>query len=274
MQILRETIKRTITEEEMMRLKSVEPFATFRQDSKAINFGMIFGMSFKKFSMDTLEVKWSEEKIDKFIEDKKLQSRIDYMAEKYPLVDSKLWSYYSVSEFLRNQFFESYTGLMDRIKRNEAFAKEHGYIRSFHGAIRRVPMLTFCMGNSGRTRKDEDLREISNLINITSNTSIQTDEVVKVMTSMNIWCSDKNPLKDLGFCIASVHDSLDFWVQKDVAIKVCEEIKAICEKQEDWQKGVKLSVDITIVDLTQKGHFYKHGWSFKQFKKINMKSLT
>jgi hypothetical protein len=268
MEIIRETVTRTITEEEMLRLKDLEPFYTFRQDSKAINFGMIFGMSAKKFSSQTLEIKWSLEKISKFIEDHKLKDRIDYWAEKYPAIDSKLWSYYTVSEYLRNQFFNSYTGLMDRIKRNEAFGKLNGYIRSFHGGIRRVPMLTFCIGKNGKTRLNENLKEISNLINITSNTSIQTDEVVKVMTSINEWNSDNNPDIINAPTVGMVHDSADFWIIKDKALYLCTKIKDLFERTELWQKGIKLLVDMTIVDFTIKDNYYKHGMSFKKFKKL------
>ena len=61
------TVKTLITEDDFIKLKEVEPFASMRQDSKAINFGLLFGMGAPTYSRNSLETKWSVEKIEKFI---------------------------------------------------------------------------------------------------------------------------------------------------------------------------------------------------------------
>lgn len=257
MQIVKRTVHRRITEEEMIRLKSIEPFATYRQDSKPINFGFIFGMSYVKFSKSVLETNWKHERILAFIKEKGLYDDVEKMAEKYPLEPSEIWDYYSVSNYLRTQFFESYPGLMKRIRRNEAFAKENGYVRSFHGAIRRTPMLMLCMNEEEKVRPDENKKEYGNLVNITSNSTIQSDEVVTVMSSINKWIAEGD---DRALVHGTVHDSIDFYVEKQDAIPVLLRIKEIFEHEEAWQKGLKFPVDITVCDINA-GDYYKHGMS-------------
>lgn len=271
MEIIRRTLKRRLSEGEALRLKEKEPFATFRQDSKAINFGMIFGMSFKKFSQSTLETSWSYERVQAFVKDKNLYDQANRMAEKYPTIEPKLWEYYAVAFYIREQFFATYKGLMDRIKRNEAFAKEHGYIRSHHGAIRRLPMLALCMeevGGTTKMRPDEDLREIAGMINISSNTSIQSDEVITVMDSINKWIESCMGIE--GLIIGTVHDSVDFFVPKEGALEILAAIKSNFERDDEWQKGVKFLVDLMIVDLA-KGEYYKRGTKYKKFVEMQKK---
>lgn len=259
--------KRTITEEEFLRLKKIEPFATYRQDSKAINFGMLFGMSFKKFSMATLETAWNIDRVKDFIRDKHLEESVEVMKDRYPDVEEKLWSYYAVSKYIRDNFFDTYKGLMERIKRNEQLGKDLGYIRSHHGGIRRVPMLSLAIGEDGKYRKGENLKEISNLVNITSNTSIQTDEICTVASSMLEWASKDNPYIDFSPIIGTVHDSIDFYTDKDHAVEAIERMKKTFEHTDEWQHGIALLVDITVVDLEREDHYYKHGWENKDFIK-------
>jgi hypothetical protein len=239
------------------------------------NFGLIFGMSFKKFSQSVLEVSWSHERIKTFIEEKSLEGQVELIAEKYPVIDPTLWDYYAVATHIRDQFFDTYKGLMERIKRNEAFAKEHGYIRSFHGAIRRLPMLPLCSkeiegkyGNYIGMRTDEDFRNIANLINITSNTSIQSDESITVMRRYADWLREDNPFKDKALIIGFVHDSVDALVEREGAMETIMALKANFETQEPWQKGITFPTDCMVVDLKEPNHYYKHGWKFKKFKDL------
>ena len=271
MTITKRTVHRTISEEEMVRLKNTEPFAQFRQDSKAINFGMIFGISYRKFSSASLETSWSYDRIHTFIIEKGLEDRIELMQEKNPNVDSKLWEYYVVADYIRTSFFETYPGLMNRIKRNEQFAKDNGYIRSFHGVIRRTPMLMFCMhevtnkwGNEVmELRKDENKREIANLVNITSNSTIQTDESTVVNTMITKW-NNVNSIEH--YAIGTVHDSVDFYIKKSEAKELLPKMKEVFElKGENWQRGLYFPVDLTIIDLKKSDDYYKHGTSYKKF---------
>lgn len=267
MKITHRTIKREISEDEFLRLKKEEPFKTFRQDAKACNFGLIFNMSYKKFSSSVLETSWSLERITNFVKDKGLEKIVGEMKEKYPTAEAKLWSYYAVADFIKKQFFDTYKGLLDRVKRNEKLGKDVGYIRSHHGGIRRVPMLPLAVGERGWWRPDDNLKEMSNLVNITSNTSIQTDESSVIAQAIIKWYTTYSEYSKDNPLIGMVHDSADFLIEKENAIETLLKMKECFESEEEWQEGIALLVDITVSDLT-KGHYYKKGWDLDDFLKM------
>jgi hypothetical protein len=269
MQITKRTVTRLLTEEEVIRLKSVSPFEELRQDSKAINFSFLFGASFRKFAKTELEVKWSIEKADDLIEKVDLFDKVIEMQEKYPDEPTKMHKYYACAWYIRDQFFKGYPGLMKRIKRNEEFAKEHGYIRSYHGAIRRVPMLSFCINSEGKPRKSENFKEMANLVNITANTSIQDDEVSTVNPKMVEY--EESPLGKTNPMIGMTHDSVDLYVLKETAIETLTEIKELFERaDEQWQHGIKFGIDMKVVDFSNPSHYYKcrDAYSFNQLKEL------
>jgi hypothetical protein len=230
------------------------------------NFGLIFGMSFKKFSVSVLETAWSEERINEFVKEKKLENTVKWMQDHYPNVEKKIWSYYAVSKFIRDQFFDTYKGLMKRIKRNEQLGKDLGYIRSYHGGIRRVPLLSLSTDENGKWRSGEDIREMANLVNITSNSTIQTDEICVVALAMLEWYKQINP--EHSRMIGSIHDSVDGYIEKEQALKTFDKIKEIFERSEEWQKGIKFLIDFVIVDFENPEHYYKKGYDLSQYKEL------
>ena len=109
--------RKTITENEFLNMKRMEPFKTMRQDGKTVNFSYIFGASYMRFSEGFLEVAWDEKRIDKFIADNNLEDDLADMTEKWKLRDVNpiLYKYYTVANYIRNKFFETYPGLMTRL---------------------------------------------------------------------------------------------------------------------------------------------------------------
>jgi DNA polymerase I-like protein with 3'-5' exonuclease and polymerase domains len=83
-------------------------FDRFRYYAKAVNFGFIYGMWWVKF---------------------KDYAKTDYQIE---LKDRE-------AEAMRESFFESYPGLNDWHWNMKNFAEAHGYVRSLHGGLRRLP---------------------------------------------------------------------------------------------------------------------------------------
>jgi hypothetical protein len=106
---------------------------------------------------------------------------------KFPDVSHTTCGYYAVADYIREEFFKTYPGLLKRIEDRFILACENGYVRSVHGAIRRLPILHW-MG------QDEDRKEVAGLKNIASNTTIQNDEAVRVGTSMERF-ERENPTK-------------------------------------------------------------------------------
>lgn len=269
MQITKRTVTRLLTEDEVIRLKEISPFSDRRTDSKGINFSFLFGASFRKFAKTELEVKWSIEKADELITQADLFDRVMEMQEKYPDEPTKMHKYYACAWYIRDQFFKAYPGLMRRIKRNEEYAKEHGYIRSYHGAIRRVPMLSFCINTEGKPRKHENFKEMANLINITANTSIQDDEVSTVNPKMVEY--EDSSLGTTDPIIGMTHDSADLYVLKETAIATLTKIQELFERPDElWQHGIKFGIDMKIVDFSNPEHYYKckSAYSLNQLKDL------
>ena len=235
------------------------------------NFGMLFGMSFKKFSQTVLEISWSLERTQTFIKDKKLEADVTMMKDRYPDIEPKLWSYYACAQYIRNNFFETYKGLMKRIKRNEEYGKTIGYIRSVAGTIRRFPLLSLATNEEGKWRKDENIKEMAGEVNTCANTDIQSLEVFTIAPAMLNWYHNKNYEK--AYIIGTVHDSVDMLVLKEDALQTLEELKEIFEQEYDWQKGIKMPVDFVIVDFNNPKHYMKHGWSLKEFKALKKKEV-
>lgn len=267
--IKKHTIKRKITLDEFMKLKKDEhsPFMQMRQDAKQINFGYIFGMTASTFATRTLETDWSEEQADKYIRENNLRELKDKIINKYPHEEPLMWKMITCAEDIRNRFFKTYPGLMKRIDRERAFALEHGYVRCWHGACRRIPELYFMKkGDSGRPTGDDTKlygKLIGNLFNIAANTSIQNLEAVYVMgaiSEIHQWLKDNN-MK--SYIFGSVHDSIDFCIHKDEVEAVCKEmLKVCCITIQD----MPLDIDISVADLT-KGEIYKGGGKWKNYVK-------
>lgn len=257
MQITKIKTKRNLTEEEVFRLAEVKPFSDMRQDSKAINFGLLFNMSYKKFAITVLETRWKDERIEEFIETYNLAEHIMNMEEKHPEFPEKMQKLFAIADYIKTQFFKTYEGLLDRIRRNEANGKRDGYIRSYHGAIRRVPLLRFAVTkNSNKIKIDENFKEYSGYVNITSNTSIQDDECSVVNGNIIKWenseIGQQNPI------IGMTHDSVDFYVLKEGAVDTILEMKKLFEEaDEEWQKGIIFNVDFKITDFEESNQYYK-----------------
>lgn len=262
-EIRKRKVTRLISETEFKKLKKLEPFATYRQMAKSVNFGFLFGMASMTFAANTLETSWGQEQVDKFIEDYNLYDKKFEIAQNFPDAEPTFWAYVAVADYIRSTFFKSYPGLMNRIERNKEIGERTGYIRSYHGAIRRVPMLLM-------KGKDDDKKEIANMYNICANTTIQNDEACKILGCMidfQNWCKENN-IK--SYMYGMIHDSVDLVIYRDEVKLVVNKLREIFERQEDWQKGVPLAVDITICDLAAGDH-YKGGLEWKQyFRKHNL----
>jgi DNA polymerase-1 len=76
--------------------------------AKAVNFGFLYGMGWRKFRVYA-----------------KTDYGLDYTDEE--------------AQSLRDTFFELYPGLAEWHTQMEGFVREHGYVRALHGALRRLP---------------------------------------------------------------------------------------------------------------------------------------
>lgn len=267
LQIKNHTVRRKITLEEFMKLKKDEhgPFAQFRQDAKAVNFSMLFGAVASTFARRTLETAWTEAQADQYIKDNNLRALKDKIIARYPRETPVMWKLMTCASDIRTKFFKTYPGLMQRIERERAFALEHGYVRCWHGACRRIPELFFMSKNEkGRLNGDDEKlygMQVGNLLNIAANTAIQNLEAVFVMSAiveLQLWMEAE---KVKSFIFGSVHDSIDFIIHKDEVEKVCQQMLNVCRKT---MLGMPMDIDITVADV-MKSEYYKGGGNWKNY---------
>ena len=268
LQIKKHSVRRKITLEEFMRLKKDEhgPFIQMRQDAKGINFSFLFGAVASTFARRVLEVAWSEEQADQYIKDNNLRALKDKIINRYPREEPLMWKLITCASDIRSKFFKTYPGLMARIDRERAFAMEHGYVRCWHGACRRIPELFFMSRNDkGRLNGDDEKlygKLVGNLLNIAANTSIQNLEAIFVMsaiTDLHLWTKEA---ECKSYVWGSVHDSIDFAIHEDEVEVVCNKMLEFCRKT---MLDMPLDIDITIADIMQ-SEYYKGGGPWKNYR--------
>jgi len=181
------------------------------------------------------------------------------IAKMYPNKDPKLWSYYAVSKYFRDRFFQTYKKLLARIDWRKTEGKNYGYIRSYHGAIRHVLPLKF-------EGKDDSKREIAGIVNICANTDIQNDEACRVMASIVMFNEEAAAMHYKSRIIGTIHDSVDFIIYKDELDSIYRTLLIpIFGRDEEWQKGIKLTSELMVVDLTDEKQYFKHGKDISKY---------
>lgn len=154
-----------ITLEEFLKHKGENPYKKERKHSKGINFGFIFGKIASSFAKQDLETSWSKEEAEQFVRDNHLT------------VKEGETSFLASAVFIRNKFFNTYSGLLPWMDRLHKLGRKEGAIYSPFGARRLVPELTYI-------GQDEDKKVISNLDNICVNSPVQNFESVIINRSM------------------------------------------------------------------------------------------
>lgn len=254
------TENREITEKELVLQKGISPFKALRQTSKSLNFLNLFGGSAKTFVENALEIAWSEEQADEYIADNHLEDSYEKIAERYSHESIKVQKLIAVASHLQDRFFVAYPGLRARVRRNVAFAKAHGYTRSVFGATRKL-VEEFLRGSYDDKERSKLMR---NLDNICANSDIQNFEASVIHPAMADSQDemDRRGMKSRLF--GMTHDSADFYVKKDELHAVVAIIRENFERPLEEFKGVPLTVDFSVSDLS-KGEYYKGGSTLKAY---------
>lgn len=258
--IKKRTVKRQLSEEDLLLLKGDDKWAQLRFVSKSLNFLLIFGGSPKIFAENALETRWTRDQIEDYIRENDLESLRDKLSDAYKREKPNKIAYITVAADMRTKFFQSYPGLMSRIKRNVQFAKDHGYVRSVFGGTRNLIEQLL--------RGEYDNREYSlmmrNLDNICANTDIQNLEssiIHPAIADVNDEFIRKR-MKSRPFNM--VHDSADFFVLKTELEEAAEMIYERFERQHPELKGIPLPIDFEVSDV-KKGDYYKGGKSLQHY---------
>lgn len=255
-----------LTDLEFKKFCKREPFSDWRQVSKGINFSTIFGCSPNRLA-DVIENNgFTEQKCDEYIKLANLQDEYNnLLAAKMGKMEIKKIKLLVCATAMHRSFFKTYSGLMDRINRESAFAKKHGYVRAWHGPVRRLPEFRYFNYNADGNVIGADKKEfsglISNLTNISVNSTVQTMEARVAFGTISSICHYLRKWKLKTYVWNGVHDSIDACVYKPEA----ELFIALAKECAAWKRepfyDVPMSLDCQLADLSKglEHNYYKAG---------------
>ena len=256
--IRKEKVKKNLSYSEVRDQKSIEPYKTNRQTSKTLNFLLIYGGSASILASECLELNWTMDQCRDYVKSEHLENDIKELklqpGSRFKDEDDIIRMVCATR--LRENYFKGYEGFLTRGDKEIQFATQHGYVRSYFGATRKLIELAL-KGTDDVSRKS---REIRNLENICRNTAIQNLEsciVKKAMCNIQKFTEEKN-LK--SYVWNEIHDSVDFVVYKPELHDVLAHTKHVMERAFPETKYglIPLKIDVEVSDLN-KGDYYKGG---------------
>ena len=170
--------------EEFLALPKEEQKAA-RQKAKAVNFGFIYGMGWRKF--------------------------IGYAKTQYGVEFSE-----QEAQRIREAFFSLYSGLTRWHEAMRAWAREHGYVRSYSGRIRHLPMIY---------SDDEGVQQEAGRQAINSPVQNFASDLGVIAISRMRKAIDPAYLKPIAF----VHDAIYCYAREEYAMWGAETIKYYME---------------------------------------------
>lgn len=248
---------RTITLQELILLKESKDFKKWRSLGKGTNFLQVFGGGAMVFYNRVLETNWTHEEIRDFIKKENLYALKESVSGRYIRESGTVIDYLTVATYMISMFFDNYKGLMERIERNRAYAKTHGFVRSVFGATRILTELML----AGEYDKKEHSKKLRNLSNIAANADIQNFESSVINQAMlRVEKIFDNSELDIRL-FNNIHDSADFYVLKTDLDEFAKIVKNEFEKDLPECDGIPLPIDFNVVDKTR-GENYKHGQNY------------
>lgn len=260
-----------LTVHDFIKNKNFQPFSGWRTTAKTENFGMLFGCSAPTFAGMLKQANFTEAECDEFIQLTNNTAAFNAalannMGSKHPMKIADV-KFLVAADAMRNSFFETYKGLMGRIKREQAFALAHGYVRSWHGPVRHLAELRYLsVSPKGElVGADRSLysKMFSHLLNNACNSTIQTMES---RIAFSTWVNIAKYLALWGlksYCWNNIHDSLDFYVWKPELQLVMSLANACAAWEREPVKGIHMSFDGEVSDLQDYEHrcntYYKAG---------------
>jgi hypothetical protein len=270
--------------QDFLKNKKKEPWK-FQRDkvAKPANFSLIFGMAAITFAGVLEKEVFTEQECEDFIHDAKIESILTELclSGKYP---PKKCKYIAVAQFMREAFFSSYKGLAERLTRELLFAKQNGYVRSWHGPVRHLSQLSYMKfnksGNLIGLDKELYSKMFSGLKNDSGNSTIQTVE--SCFTQMSFieqsYYIKKWNLKSRLW--NQCHDSGDYWIyvgdgdnDPDNEAELMSALIYHCDtKVREPYYGIPMDIDAEIADVSTDELLetnYYHGGDSVKFIDLN-----
>lgn len=243
------------TLEEFLSCKKREPFASYRQKSKAINFGLIFGASARTLARTVLDAEWSDKEAQEFVDQNNLHDLKTSIQEKYQKekLSEREVLLLTCATYIREKFFESYKGLAERIEAMKTYAQEKGFIRSYHGAFRRLPLLAFPEG------EEDNYGELANEKNIATNSSIQNFESCLMKQALLEFDEWAKKMGKRAVIFAVIHDAVELYVHRDDLPEVVKALKEAMTRDRPELAGIPIECEGNVADWWGKGQLWDQG---------------
>ena len=258
-------VTRTLTLEEFVKLKETSKEIEFlRFLGKTANFSLLFSAGAKVFansSLNSLSPKEASDMVDN-LDLKELQRDVVYNGKltREEVSDKYFLDRFTLATYIRKGFREAYPGLLSLADKRRGEASKRGYVRSTHGALRRLPEMHLA------GKHDKGNPELFTLFSISINAPVQNFEAFVVYTRLGyaIWqwlLKTKKKTRIWNF----VHDSINLYIHKDEAQEVITKIIELAEKHYPEYGKVKLKIDGRIADYWGKGELWKEGSDMRVF---------
>jgi len=194
---------RNMTIDEFLKVKGEEPYKTFRYKAKnQFSFPLLFSSS-AYVIYATIKNEWSEKELKDYIEENKLIISKDRNDQDDLVL--------TVINDIYKKYFETYPELKQWILNQHKTGKEKGYTDSIHGCRRHLPRLLYLGTNLNR----EELSKQTNLLNIATNSCVQSFEFIEACRALIEIDSKMVEQKVKSLLVGMVHDSDVVYIHKD-----------------------------------------------------------
>lgn len=272
--MIKSRTRRKVTVYDFLKLKNYKPFSEWRTVAKAENFGLIFDMSPGTFGQILMDSGFTEEQCDAYIKMSKLENKLevalinDSMKAPDKRAGAKKVKYIVCADFMRDSFFNGYKGLKERLNREQSFAVNNGYVRSYYGPIRNLGELLYMdLDRKNIAIKGGDRKLYSSLFSHlmadAGNSGVQTQEA---LIAFSTWAQCRQYYKkwDLKSRIwNSTHDSYDSYIYKPELELFLALLNSCAEWVREPCHNIFMSLDSEISDIStpesREKTYYKHG---------------
>jgi DNA polymerase I-like protein with 3'-5' exonuclease and polymerase domains len=216
----------------------------YRDKSKPISFGFIYGMAYKTFARDILLQPppdgWTQEEVNEYIKENNIKNLYDYLNIKRPKnvtdeVENRL-RYDVCAKLIRSKFFKEYRGVERWIEKLRSEGLQKGYVESMYGFRIWIPEYTYKSYENHETH-------YSNLRNISVNGPIIATEaniMDRAMVQINQYFRNNNLDAHI---VNQVHDSLVIEFKEDLLDIIRDPIKSIMTRDYPEYNGIPIDAE-------------------------------
>lgn len=266
--------KREMTFDDFMVLKKKRPCYKWRANAKTINFSAIFACSGPALGSQMRAANFNEAEVDESLGNFHLEDEVNkqllasqlkgYSADKLTI------KYNVLGIKIRELFFNLYHCLLERTEREQAFAKQHGYVRAWTGPVRHLMALKLMKKNANGEVAGADAKlhksYFTHECNDATNSPVQTAEVYQAMPDVTSFTNMALKIGLRSRVFNFVHDSFEMYVFKPERDLVYAYLNYLASVHRQPYFNIPMHIDIEESDLDK-------GETFREGREINIEKF-